>query len=182
MVSRRGRFAGAMRSNSCIPSQGERKASDGANGGEQKTPRRAADGREAHQVAPMAARTASSRSRRDARTRRRLATLAQAISKRKDHRSHKCEDSGPNFRDKMLANGLDADCVACGAFDDEVLARFCSDVISSGLRAFVTRRHLLICRAREWKRSFDWRCRSRGDWRSTLPGQVSTFAEDGKYN
>ena len=82
MVSRRGRFAGAMTSNSWIPNQASARPAVAPMAASRNASASICRAR-CHQVAPIAARTASSRSRREARTSRRLATLAQAISRRK---------------------------------------------------------------------------------------------------
>jgi hypothetical protein len=76
-----------------------------------------------HQLPPSAVRTASSRSRSDARTSSRFATLAQAMSKQKDHRAHQRQQSGAHFLDYVAMHGLQANEEAGGFVDNEDFAQ-----------------------------------------------------------
>ena len=54
----------------------------------------------------------------------------------KNYCAHKRQNGGPDLGNKMLPHELYTNCVAGGALDQEVLARFCCHVIGCCLRAF----------------------------------------------
>ena len=105
MESSRGRLAGAMSRSSlmpnaasAIPAAAPATASSSASASIWRTRR--------HQLPPSAVRTASSRSRSDARTSSRLATFAQAISSRKITAPISATMRRANFLDHVLVHRL----------------------------------------------------------------------------